>query len=96
MWTSSSKVIFLVDLVGEQDQVVPPGQVGELLQDVPGIDGPGGVVRVDDHDGPVRSVIFASTSAMSGHQLFVLIAQVVHGVCRRSEHGGRRPQRVVR
>src|ERR1700734_4191129 len=40
----------VVDLVGEYQQVVAAGQVEDAVQQVPGVDGPGGVVRVDDHD----------------------------------------------
>ena len=39
----------LVDLVGEDDQLVPPGDVDQALDDLLAVDGAGGVVRVDDH-----------------------------------------------
>ena len=41
---------FVVDFVGEDDQVVAARQFGDLLQHLPGAKRASGIVRIDEHD----------------------------------------------
>ena len=85
----------VVDLVGEQQQGVLPGDLGDPVQHLPAVDRTGGVVRIDDHDrlgavGDLRAdVLEVRLPAV------LLIAHVVDRVPP-AEARHRRPQRVVR
>ena len=59
----------LVDLVGEQHQLVLASQLHHAFQDFLRIDRAGGVVRADQTSALVFGVILALMSARSGHQL---------------------------
>mmetsp|Transcript_20976 Transcript_20976/g.44006 ORF Transcript_20976/g.44006 Transcript_20976/m.44006 type:complete len:353 (-) Transcript_20976:282-1340(-) len=50
--------VFLVDLVGQQDQVVPGTKEHDVADGLPGQDGPGGIPGIDQHEPDhVRSVV---------------------------------------
>ena len=85
----------VVDLVREQDQVVPAGQLDDLLQRRSPVHGPGRVVRVDDDDrlGPGRDL--RRQVGQVGLPVVGLVAQVVHGVAAAQRDRGR-PQGIVR
>ena len=84
----------LVDLVGHDDEVVAACDVDEALDDVLGVHGARGVVRVDDDDG----VRVLGDLALDVRKVRVppvlLVAQVVHGLAAGERHGTR-PQGVV-
>ena len=85
----------VVDLVGEQQQLVLARQIGHLLEDFAAVHRAGRVVRVDDDDrlGAVGDLGLQIGDV--GRPALGLVAQVVHrgsaGQRRR-----RRPQRIVR
>ena len=84
----------VVDLVGEQHQVVLAGQLDHAFQHFPGIHRTGGVVRVDDHHRPgvrrdLRLDVFEVRPPVG-----LLVAQVVHRLAAGEADGGG-PQRVV-
>ena len=84
----------VVDLVGENDQLVLARQVDDLLQHGNRVQRAGGIVRVDDDDGfRVRRDLAAHVLDV-GIPLVLLIAHIMHGIAARQADGGR-PQRIV-
>ncbi|MND59908.1 hypothetical protein D3C80_511260 [compost metagenome] len=85
----------VVDLVGEEHQVVLARQFHHAFQHFPGIHGAGGVVRVDDHHGlGVRGDLGLDVFQVRP-PVGLLVAQVVHGLAAgEADRGG--PERVVR
>ena len=85
----------VVDLVGEQQQLVLAREIDHLLEDFAGVHRAGGVVRVDHHDrlGAVGDLRLQIGDV--GLPALGLVAQVVH---RRAagQRRRRRPQRIVR
>ena len=85
----------VVDLVGEQDQVVLARDLGELLQHFTRIDCTGRVVRVDhDHRPGVGSDLAADIVDIRV-PVGLLVAQVVYGFAA-GQADRRGPQRIVR
>ena len=84
----------VVDLVGEDDQLVLPGDLDDALQHVIRIQRPGGVVGVDDDDGLRALGDLRAHVVQIGQPAGALVAHVVHGRAPREAHG-RRPQRIV-
>ncbi|MNQ61612.1 hypothetical protein D3C85_759330 [compost metagenome] len=85
----------VVDLVGEEHQVVLTRQFHHAFQHFLGIHGAGGVVRVDDHHGlGVRGDLGLDVFQVRP-PVGLLVAQVVHGLAAgEADRGG--PERVVR
>ena len=85
----------VVDLVGEDEQVVPAGDVEQFDQRFPRVHRAGGVVRVDDHDrlGAVADLGPDVLGVRVPVQVFP--AAVVHRAAA-AEADGAGPQRVVR
>jgi hypothetical protein len=84
----------VVDLVGEDHQLVAPREVEHALQQLPRVDGAGGVVGVDDHHcpGPVsdlRGEVVEVRQPVRG-----LVAEVVHRLAA-GERGDGGPEREV-
>ena len=84
----------VVDLVREDHQLVPAGDLHDLLEHLARVDGARGVVGVDDHErlGVARDLSLHVGEV--GRPLGLLVAQVVHGRAAR-ERGAGGPQRVV-
>ena len=84
----------VVDLVGEDEQIVFARDLRDFFQHVARVDGACRVVRVDDDDS-FGFVSDLGADVLHGrHPLVVLIAQVVHRFAA-GERGSGRPQRVV-
>src|SRR5690606_15032516 len=84
----------VVDLVGEQDQVVLAGNLHQLLQALPGVHRAGGVVRVDQHQRPGVGGDLGADVVQVGEPAGLLVAQVVHRIAAgQADRGG--PQRVI-
>ena len=84
----------LVDLVGEDHQLVAPGDVDEPLHDLLAVDRAGGVVRVDDHQGVGVLGDLGLDVLEVGVPVVVLVAEVVHrGAAGQRDRAG--PQRIV-
>ena len=84
----------LVDLVGEDDELVAPGDVDEALDRLPGVDRAGGVVGVDDHQGVGVLGDLRLDVGEVGVPAVLLVAPVVHrGAAGQRDRTG--PQRVV-
>ncbi len=84
----------LVDLVGHDDELVPAGDVDERLDGVLGVDRPGGVVRVDDHQRVGVLGDLGLDVGQVGVPAVALVAAVVHrGAAGQRDRAG--PQRVV-
>ena len=85
----------VVDLVGQDQQVVLPGQVEEAFEDGARVDGAGRVVRVDDHQGAGAVGDLGGDVLEVGCPAGFLVAAVVHGAAA-AEADGAGPERVVR
>ena len=85
----------IVDLIGKDDQLMFSGHVHNLLQDLSGVEGSGGVVGVDDYDGFgfVRDFPFDVLHIRIPVGLF--IADIVDGFAAGQVCAGS-PQRIVR
>ncbi|CAG7022845.1 hypothetical protein PICSAR15_04119 [Mycobacterium avium subsp. paratuberculosis] len=85
----------VVDLVGQQQQLVLARQIDHLAQDFAAVHRAGRVVRVDHHQrlGALGDLGFQIGDV--GLPALRLVAQVVHGGAA-GQRGRRRPQRVVR
>jgi hypothetical protein len=70
----------VVDLVGEQQQMVPPGQLDQLLEQLGRVHGAGGVVRVDDDQRPGAIGDLRGDVGRVGEPAGLLVAAVVHRV----------------
>jgi hypothetical protein len=84
----------VIDLVGENDQVVAAGQLHHALEDLFGVDRAGRVVRVNDHQ---RSGPYGDLGLDVGQirrPPLLLVTQVVHRRATAERDPGR-PQRVV-
>ncbi|MNC40177.1 hypothetical protein D3C75_888700 [compost metagenome] len=84
----------VVDLVGEDHQVVLPGDFDDLLQHFLRIHRAGRVVRVDQQDRPGIAGNLRLDVVDVRVPVRLLVAQVVHGLAA-GQAGGRGPQRVV-
>ena len=84
----------VVDLVGEQDQVVLAGERHDPLQAVARIHRPGRVVGIDHHDGAGAGGDLGGDVVKVRCPAGLLVAQVVHRVSA-GQVGRRGPQRVV-
>ena len=84
----------VVDLVGEDDQLVLPGDLDDLLQNLLGVQRTGGVIGVDDDDGLGAGVDLLADVGDVGEPLGLLVAAVVDsGTAGQGDAGG--PQGVV-
>ncbi len=84
----------LVDLVGEDHELVAPGDVDEPLHRLLAVDGTRGVVGVDDHEGVGVLGDLRLDVGQVGVPPVALVAPVVHRSAAGQRHGAR-PQRVV-
>ena len=84
----------VVDLVGEDHQVVLPGEIDDLAQHRLAVYGAGGIVGVDHHDTPGVAVHLGGDVGHIRLPVIGLVAQVVYGGA--AGEGYRRgPQGVV-
>ena len=85
----------VVDLVGEQHQLVLASQLHHAFQDFLRIDRAGGVVRVDQDQrlGVWRDLGF--DVGQVGPPVGLFVAEVMHRLAAGQAHGGR-PERIVR
>src|SRR5699024_2941611 len=84
----------LVDLIGEDHQIVAAGDVHQGFDHLFAVDGAGGVVRVDDHQGVGIGGDLGLDVLQVRHPRVGFVAQVVHGSAS-GEGDGTGPQRVV-
>ena len=85
----------VVDLIGENNQVVLAGDLHDLLQQLFGVDRAGGVVGVDDHDPAGARRDFGADIVKIRKPVRGFVTQIVHRFTTGKRHR-RRPQRVVR
>ena len=85
----------VVDLVGEDHELVATRDLDDLLQDLARVNGARGVVGVDDDDGLGAARDLGLHVGHVGVPVSLLVAQVVDGVAT-GQRGARRPQRIVR
>ena len=84
----------VVDLIGKDHQMVLLGDLGKLFQHFLGVDRPGRVVGIDDHDGAGGRGDEAFHLVGIGHEAVLGTAGVVDGVSA-VQHGGGGPERIV-
>jgi hypothetical protein len=84
----------VVDLVGEDDQLVLAGDLDDLAQQLVGIQRAGRVVGVDEDDGAGGRADLAADVGQVGQPAGALVAQVMARRAAGEAHR-RRPQRVV-
>ena len=85
----------VIDLVGKKNELMLPGQVNDLLQNLLRIQRSGGIVGIDDDNrlGPVRDLLFHIFQIRIPVRL--LITDIMHGLSSRKGGAGR-PQGIVR
>ncbi len=85
----------IVDLIGENNQVMLPGDLDDLLQQFFGIDRAGGVVGVNDHDPAGARRDFCADIVKIREPVSGFVTQIVDRFATGKRHR-RRPQWVVR
>ena len=85
----------VVDLIGQNQQGVLPGDVHNLLQNLAGVHGTRGVIRVDHYDCFGALGDLGANILDGGVPVILFITEVMHGLAA-SQRGSSSPQWVIR